>query len=194
MTLIEATFVIMIMMLITGGSLIFFSSSKDHILKDGVKKEPLDHKTELKKDINVSNKDNSLITTKVETIQNHYHFEKLNSGLEIIGSSLLFFIALFFFLKISKKALNKISVLSALKKSKKLIFEFNKNCDIDKYNQLVDMGYRIEEQICENNLLIELNKESHKISKLIHNNNNLKEKSFFIESTLSKKRNISGVI
>ncbi len=167
--------------------------SIDSMLEESIKNKKLQEKLYTKDEPDSSSKTQNTKTPIIENIQNHYHFESLNSGLKVIGYFLFFLGFTLLFIYLSKK-FNKVYALnSASKKSDNLITKFS-NCNLDNYKELIDFNSKIEQQIYENNLLIELNGENHKISIIKYKNDKLQEKIDFIKMILDNKANINQAI
>lgn len=119
---------------------------------------------------------------KEETIENHYHFEELNSALMALaglgGAVLVFFI----FYKLIGMWRNSLIITNAKRKSNQILTEFDSVLDDAKKS--IAYNKKVVEQVAFNNLLLEVNKGNPATSSLIVSNHMMKDKLIFIERKL----------
>lgn len=123
-----------------------------------------------------------IVEKKEETIENHYHFEELNSALMAFaglgGAALVFFI----FYKLIGLWRTSLVITNAKRKSNQILTEFDSVLDDAKKS--IAYNKKVVEQVAFNNLLLEVNKGNPAISSLIVSNHMMKDKLIFIERKL----------
>lgn len=117
--------------------------------------------------------------------ENHYHFEKLTTILKYIGIGALSIISLFGLSKLIMYAKQTLIVKSAVRKSKKIVTNFDNNFDENK-NYLPFLR-NLGDQVIINSVLIENRKNKDNVLHLIVNNEKLKTRLNLIESNLMSK-------
>jgi hypothetical protein len=119
------------------------------------------------------------VVVKEEVIENHYHFQELNTGLMAFaglgGAALSFFILY----KIIGFGRTSFVLAKAKKKSNQLLAEFDNV--VDDVKRSIDYNKKIVEQVAFNNLLLQINKNNPAVSPLIVSNQMMKDKLIFIE-------------
>ena len=123
--------------------------------------------------------ENVPVVMKEEIVENHYHFQELNTGLMAFaglgGAALIFFILY----KIIGFGRTSFVLAKAKKKSNQLLAEFDNV--VDDVKRSIDYNKKIVEQVAFNNLLLQINKNNPAVSPLIVSNQMMKDKLIFIE-------------
>lgn len=136
----------------------------------------------VKKELTALAKPKIVSEMKEETIENHYHFEELNSALMAfagLGGAVLVFFILYKLIVLWRKSL---IITNAKQKSNQILAEFDSVLDDAKKS--IDYNKKVVEQVVFNNLLLEGNKGNPAISSLIVSNHMMKDKLIFIERKL----------
>jgi hypothetical protein len=119
------------------------------------------------------------VVVKEDVIENHYHFQELNTGLMAFaglgGAALIFFILY----KIIGFGRTSFVLAKAKKKSNQLLAEFDNV--VDDVKRSIEYNKKIVEQVAFNNLLLQINKNNPSVSPLIVSNQMMKDKLIFIE-------------
>lgn len=132
-----------------------------------------------KKPVEIVERKPEPVVVKEEVIENHYHFQELNTGLMAFaglgGAALMFFILY----KIIGFGRTSFVLAKAKKKSNQLLAEFDNV--VDDVKRSIEYNKKIVEQVAFNNLLLQVNKDNPSVSTLIVSNQMMKDKLIFIE-------------